>query len=86
MDCRNGLIKPLLSDISQTYTDIRQNICTLIKYPYDNGFTSNLFMTSTVPNSSLISPDTDVPTKIFSFGGRNFLYLTFNLVLELPSN
>lgn len=88
MDYRNGLIvSPPLYDLNESRTNIRQNVCTLIKYPFNNGFISNLFIISTAPNADLyITSRTTKESKIFSFGGRNFLYLTLNLALELPSN
>lgn len=72
------------------YWDYRENVCTLIKYPFDNGFLSNLFLLTTSPSqpvqgvSYFIHPG--VWGKFFSFGGRNFYCPLGNLVVELPAN
>lgn len=78
--------------------DVKQNICTMIKYPYLNGFLSNLFLITTAPvggktyNSRDISTDyvindaCGLDGKFFSFNGRNFYGVYANLAVELPAN
>lgn len=62
-----------------TYTDINQNVCTLIKMPYNNYFLDNIYLISTAPATLKNS-------TFFSFGGRNFFNIEDNIVLELPNN
>ena len=59
--------------------DINPNVCTLIKMPYNNGFMDNLYLMSTAPSQIKYY-------SFFSFGGRNFLNLVDNIVVELPNN
>lgn len=70
--------------------DYRNNICTLIKYPYGQGFLSNLFLITTTPLAPIRTGDnlfnTGLYNKFFSFGGRNFYCPVFNLAIELPAN
>lgn len=85
-------------DTDGSYTDVKENICTLIKYPYEIGALSNLFIISTCPerktrqfvDSSVpdyIAPDgCGLEGKFFSFNGRNFYGFYNNLAVELPSN
>ena len=71
------------------YTDVKQNICTLIKYPYNNGFMSNLFLITTAPRygqSSTGANACGLDNKFFSFNGRNFYGVYTNLAVELPAN
>ena len=72
-----------------TNHNIQQNVCTLIKYPYQNGFLSNLFLIYTSPCNDRESGgtcSTGLWNKFFSFGGRNFYCPMGNLAVELPSN
>ena len=72
-----------------SYTDVKNNICTLIKYPYQDGFLNNLFIISTAPERTRwdVWKNTQGLTgKFFSFGGRNFFCPVYNLAVELPAN
>lgn len=72
-----------------TYTDVKNNVCTLIKYPYQDGFLNNLFIISTAPERTRwdVWKDTQGLTgKFFSFGGRNFFCPVYNLAVELPAS
>ena len=60
------------------YTNINANVCALIKVPFDSGYIDNLYLLATGPKSL-----TDA--TFFSFGGRNFLNVFDNYVIELPS-
>ena len=72
-----------------SYTDVKNNVCTLIKYPYQDGFLNNLFIISTAPERTRwdVWKNTQGLTgKFFSFGGRNFFCPVYNLAVELPAN
>lgn len=89
---RNNIKYSVIGDtVSQTELtyDYKPNICSLIKYPYENGFLSNLFIITTSPSPMSISSGVYEPGvwgKFFSFGGRNFYCPFANLAVELPSN
>lgn len=70
---------PFINTDSTDYTDLNNNICTLIKMPYDNGYLDNVYMMATRPG------DLTKEGSFFSFAGRNFINVYKNLVLELPS-
>ena len=78
---------PFFSDISSystltnvtQYININQNICSLIRMPYDTEYVNNLYLLVTAPGQ--VKPGT-----FFSFGGRNFLNVISNYVVELPSD
>ena len=83
---------PYLDETGE-YTDVKENICTLIKYPYETGALSNLYIISTSPQRrkcSFVDEDGNdgngLDGKFFSFNGRNFYGLYNNLAVELPSN
>lgn len=59
--------------------DVNQNVCTLIRAPHDNSYIDGLYLITTSPMES-------VDGKVFSFGGRNFLGVCRNLVVELPAD
>ena len=61
------------------YVNKNANICTLIPYPYENSFIDGLYLATTIP-------DNDIEGKFFSFGGRNYLGVYKNLVVELLPN
>lgn len=61
------------------YININQNICSLIRMPYNTNFVNNLYLLATAPMQ--VKPGT-----FFSFGGRNFLNVIANYVVELPSD
>ena len=72
-----------------SYTDVKNNVCTLIKYPYQDGFLNNLFIISTAPERTRwdVWKNTQGLTgKFFSFGGRNFFCPVYNLAVELPAS
>ena len=69
----NSTWKPLLT------VDVNQNVCTLMHVPYDNTYLDNIYLLVTAPQE-------DMDSKFFSFGGRNFLNLGTNIVVELPAN
>lgn len=81
-------------DITGNKTDVKQNICTMIKYPYENGFLSNLFIVTTAPiqgqlrqgTGSIPCDSTGLENKFFSFNGRNFYGIYANVAVELPAN
>ena len=89
IDFGNGktITCPFFSDISSysalnnvtQYININQNICSLIKMPYDTEYVNNLYLLVTAPGQ--VKPGT-----FFSFGGRNFLNIISNYVVELPSD
>lgn len=62
------------------HTNISQDVCTLIRYPYQNAFLDNLYIMSMMPKQF----DNDV--AYFSLAGRNFMKVFDNLVVELPTN
>ena len=62
-----------------TYTDINNNVCSLVKMPYDTGYIDGLYLMTT-------SPQQLEDCTFFSFDGRNFLNVFENYVLELPSS
>ena len=63
------------------HTDINNNICTLMRYPYEGSFLDNLYIMTTSPSSSFTD---DV--GFFSINGRNFMKPFENIVVELPTN
>ena len=75
---------PFMSSISDgaenvtQYINVNQNVCSLIKAPYDAGFLDGIYLLAT-------SPIQVKPNTFFSFGGRNFLNVIGNYVVELPS-
>ena len=60
-------------------TNIVQNVCTLIRAPYNNQYLDGLYIATTLPCDS-------IDGKVFSFNGRNFLGVHYNLAVELPAN
>lgn len=70
---------PYINTANTDYTDLNNNICTLIKMPYDNGYLDNVYMMATRPG------ELTKEGSFFSFAGRNFINVYKNLVLELPS-
>lgn len=61
------------------YVNKNANICTLIPYPYENSFIDGLYLATTIPGDT-------IEGKFFSFGGRNYLGVYKNLVVELLPN
>lgn len=61
------------------YVNKNANICTLVPMPIENQFLDGLYLATTIPGDS-------VDGEFFSFGGRNFLGIYQNLIVELPAN
>ena len=81
--------KAMVDSNGTSYTDVKNNVCTLIKYPYQDGFLNNLFIISTAPERTRwdVWKNTQGLTgKFFSFGGRNFFCPVYNLAVELPAS
>ena len=94
-DHKDGAVSTSIPYMDSTgeYTDVKENICTLIKYPYDDGALSNLFLISTCPQrkkrsfmNEIANDACGLEGKFFSFNGRNFYGFYNNLAVELPSN
>ena len=86
-----------ISDTAGTKVNVKQNICTMIKVPYNDNFLSNLFLITTAPQQGIVNKynhserfepcdSTGLENKFFSFGGRNFYGIYANLAVELPAN
>ena len=60
-----------------TYTNVNNNICSMIKLPYDNGYIDGVYLLTTAPQQL-------EDATFFSFDGRNFLNVFDNYVVELP--
>lgn len=63
-----------------THTDINQNVCTLVKYPWEGGMLDNLYIMTTAPSGL------GDEVAFFSINNRNFMKVFENIVVELPSN
>lgn len=61
------------------HVDFKNNICSLIKYPYEGGFIDNLYIMTTSP--ARFGDD----VACFSIDGHNFMKVLENIVVELPS-
>lgn len=87
IDYNNGhmLVNQIL-DYYGDYTDVKENVCTLVKFPYQNGFISNLFLVTTSPLPGTINDGNGISNKFFSFNGRNFYGIGYNMAVELPAN
>lgn len=99
-----GVSMSVLNDYKDVYrnkTDYKQNVCTLIKAPYSDGFLSNLYIVSTspAPERRYYFSGTGgqhyyegyhnwigTDNRFFSFNGRNFYGFMNNLAVELPSD
>ena len=86
-----------VADTTGDKVDVKQNVCTMIKVPYENSFLSNLFLITTAPVQGRVNADrngwdyypcdsTGLENKFFSFNGRNFYGIYANLAVELPAN
>ena len=62
-----------------TYTNVNENVCSMIKMPYDNGYIDGIYLLTTAPQQL-------EDATFFSFDGRNFLNVFDNYVVELPSS
>ena len=56
------------------------NVCTLAKIPYNSTYVNGMYLCTTSPFQDGVSG------KTFSFGGRTFIGMYNNLVLEMPNN
>ena len=74
-----GSLFNFISTPSHKFYNVNSNVCTLTRVPFENTFLDGLFLATTYPMQS-------IEGKVFSFGGRNFLGVYENLVVELPSN
>ena len=74
-----GSLFDFISTPSHKFYNVNNNVCTLTRVPFENTFLDGLFLATTYPMQS-------IEGKVFSFGGRNFLGVYENLVVELPSN
>ena len=74
-----GSLFDFISTPSHKFYNVNNNVCTLTRVPFENTFLDGLFLATTYPIQS-------IEGKVFSFGGRNFLGVYENLVVELPSN
>lgn len=77
----NNIIDYTISTQVSDYdkTDVNTNTCVLVKMPYNNSFCENVYLMSTAPQEVK-------PASFFSFGGRNFMNIWDNIVVELPNN
>ena len=78
----NSFKSPFIRNINPTYNDpiytnINANICSMIKFPYDNSYIDGIYLLTTAPQQ--LEDGT-----FFSFDGRNFLNAFDNFVVELP--
>lgn len=58
---------------------VSSGTCVLAKVPYTNKYIDGLYYI-------VVSPQESVDSRFFSFGGRNFMGIGRNLVVELPVN
>lgn len=61
-----------------SHTNITQDVCTLIRYPYQNSYLDNLYIMTTMPRQF------DNSTAYFTIQNRNFMKVFNNIVVELP--
>lgn len=61
-----------------SHTNVTQDVCTLIRYPYQNSYLDNLYIMTTMPRQF------DNDTAYFTIQGRNFMKVFNNIVVELP--
>lgn len=64
----------------QSHIDLARNVCTLVKFPYENTFLDNLYIMTTAPTTI-----TD-EVSFFTINNRNFMKVFENIVVELPTN
>lgn len=63
-----------------SHTNVTQDVCTLIRYPYQNSYLDNLYIMTTMPKQF------DNDTAYFTIQGRNFMKVFNNIVVELPTS
>ena len=68
-------------DDTMEHFDYQPNICTLVKYPLEDGYIGNLYLMATSPVNKVTEDG-----MFFSIGNRNFFNIYGNLVVELPAD
>ena len=68
-------------DDKMEHFDYQPNICTLVKYPLEDGYIGNLYLMATSPVNKVTEDG-----MFFSIGNRNFFNIYGNLVVELPAD
>lgn len=68
-------------DDKMEHFDYQPNICTLVKYPLEDGYIGNLYLMATSPVNKVTEDG-----MFFSIGNRNFFNVYGNLVVELPAD
>ena len=68
-------------DDTMEHFDYQPNICTLVKYPLEDGYIGNLYLMTTAPVNKVTEDG-----MFFSIGNRNFFNVYGNLVVELPAD
>ena len=68
-------------DDTMEHFDYQPNICTLVKYPLEDGYIGNLYLMTTSPVNKVTEDG-----MFFSIGNRNFFNIYGNLVVELPAD
>lgn len=68
-------------DDTMEHFDYQPNICTLVKYPLEDGYIGNLYLMATSPVNKITEDG-----MFFSIGNRNFFNIYGNLVVELPTD
>lgn len=68
-------------DDKMEHFDYQPNICTLVKYPLEDGYIGNLYLMTTSPVNKVTEDG-----MFFSIGNRNFFNIYGNLVVELPTD
>lgn len=68
-------------DDKMEHFDYQPNICTLVKYPLEDGYIGNLYLMTTSPINKVTEDG-----MFFSIGNRNFFNIYGNLVVELPAD
>ena len=68
-------------DDTMEHFDYQPNICTLVKYPLEDGYIGNLYLMATSPVNQVTEDG-----MFFSIGNRNFFNIYGNLVVELPAD
>ena len=68
-------------DDTMEHFDYQPNICTLVKYPLEDGYIGNLYLMATSPVNKVTEDG-----MFFSIGNRNVFNIYGNLVVELPAD
>lgn len=78
---KNGEDPITYLDDTMEHFDYQPNICTLVKYPLEDGYIGNLYLMTTSPVNKVTEDG-----MFFSIGNRNFFNVYGNLVVELPAD